>query len=71
MWRDWETFLIAGRQGELGGIWGGVSSHFVKHVPLEDEFELIPGAPVLITMTITAITMLGIVYALMRKKRLR
>jgi ABC-type transport system substrate-binding protein len=71
MWRDWETFLIEGRSGELGGLWGGVSNHFVKHVSLEETIELIPGAPLIITMTVMAVSTIGIIYALMRKKRLR
>jgi ABC-type transport system substrate-binding protein len=71
MWRDWETFLIRGRAGELGGLWGGVSNHFTKHVSLEETIELIPGAPLIITMTVMAVSTIGIIYALMRKKRLR
>ncbi|MHA2180395.1 MAG: ABC transporter substrate-binding protein [Promethearchaeota archaeon] len=72
LWKDWEVDLVYGKHGlYLSGLWGGVSNHLLRYVGLPPDFPLIPGSPLFITMTVTAVSMLGIVYALMRKKKLR
>ena len=72
MWKDWEVDLVLDKEGlYLSGLWGGVSNHLLRYVGLTQDFPLIPGSPLFITLTVTAVSMLGIVYVLMRKKKLR
>ncbi|KKK40959.1 MAG: hypothetical protein Lokiarch_46850 [Candidatus Lokiarchaeum sp. GC14_75] len=71
MWKDFETFIVADKEGWLSGLYGGISNHFLRYVGLSVEYPLIPGSPLLITLTVSVVSTLGIVYALMRKKKLR
>ncbi|MBY8984964.1 MAG: hypothetical protein KGD65_07855 [Candidatus Lokiarchaeota archaeon] len=71
LWKDWEIDLIPSRTGHLAGIWGGVSNSLVKFVGLNPDYPLIPGSPLLITLTVSTVSTLGIIYVLIRKKRLR
>ncbi|MHA2095176.1 MAG: ABC transporter substrate-binding protein, partial [Candidatus Hodarchaeales archaeon] len=71
LWKDWEAWLVPDREGNLAGIWGGVSPQFMKWVGLTDVDTFIPGSPMAILLTVSAISMLGIIYTIMRKKKLR
>jgi len=71
MWKDWTTFFVENREGYLSGLWGGITSHFLDYVGLTEDFPLIPGAPLMLTLIVTSVSALGIVYAIMRKKRLK
>ncbi len=71
LWKDWEALMTTNRLGERTFYWGGApSTHLLRYVGLPEEPPLIPGNPLIITLTISAISMLGIIYALMRKKKL-
>jgi len=70
MWSNWDTFFVLDRDNRPAGFWGGISAHFLSYTP-GTEYPLIPGFPLLITLTGTAVSMIGIIYTLMRKKRLR
>jgi ABC-type transport system substrate-binding protein len=72
LWKDWEIDLYYGRQGIYqSGLWGGVSNSLVRFIGLPPDYPLIPGSPLLITLTVTAVSMLGIAWTLIRKKKLR
>ena len=71
MWKDFETWLVEDREGHLSGLWGGVTNAFLRFVGLPDTFALIPGAPMLLTVAISVISTLGIIYVLMRKTKKR
>ncbi len=71
LWANWETFWVLDRDDRPAGFWGGISPHFLSYTPGVGEFPLIPGAPLLVTLTVTATSMLGIIFILMRKKKLR
>ncbi|MFX1456044.1 MAG: ABC transporter substrate-binding protein [Promethearchaeota archaeon] len=68
LWANWDTFYALDRRGEPAPFWGLYSAHFLSYTPGE-EFPLIPGAPLLLTLTGTAASMVGIIWAIMRKKR--
>ncbi|MBA7545105.1 hypothetical protein ES705_37468 [subsurface metagenome] len=70
LWKDWDTFWVQGRYINRTGYWGTISTHFLSYVGLPGEYPLIPGAPLLITITVSAVSMIGIIYAMMRKKKL-
>ena len=70
LWKDWEAMLVTGRVGQLATIWGGVSPQFMRYVGLPDVDVLIPGSPMAILLTVSAISTLGIIYTIIRKKKL-
>ena len=70
LWKDWDTFWVKGRYINRTGYWGTISTHFLSYVGLPSEYPLIPGAPLLITITVSGVSMIGIIYAMMRKKKL-
>ena len=73
LWKDWEVWTKPNREGLDTMMF---SSNFVtypaiyNYVGLPTEYQIIPGAPLLITLTVSAVSMIGIIYAIMRKKRL-
>ena len=71
LWKDWNSFTVLNKDGYKTGLWGGMSIRFLNYVGLDVEAQLIPGSPLFITLTISAISTLGIVYMIMRKKKLR
>jgi len=71
LWANWDTFWVLDRDNRPAGFWGGISPHFLSYTPGAEEYPLIPGAPLLITLSVSAASMIGIVYSLMRKKKLR
>jgi ABC-type transport system substrate-binding protein len=71
LWNDWDHPLVVDRNGNLGSIWGGISNHLLQYVGLAIDYPLIPGSPLLITLTVSAVSMIGIVFTIIRKKRLR
>jgi ABC-type transport system substrate-binding protein len=73
LWKDWETLMTINRYNMTVGTsgYGTPQSVFIRYVGLPEEYELIPGAPLLITLSVSAASMIGIVYAIMRKKRLK
>ena len=72
LWGEWETFFTPDRDSTLSpGFWGGVSAQFLRYNPEAEEFPLIPSAPLIVTLAVSAVSIIGIVYTLMRKKRLR
>lgn len=68
---SWETFWVLDRDDRPAGYWGGISTHFLRYIGFEDDYALIPAAPLLVTLTVSAISMLGIIYAIIRKRNLR
>jgi ABC-type transport system substrate-binding protein len=71
LWKDWDYFVVPNRLGYIDGFWGGMTISFLNYVGLEEGYALIPGSPLFITLTVSAISTIGIVYAIMRKKKLR
>ena len=71
LWKDWDFMTVVNRQGYNTGLYGGISIMFLNYVGLPEEYALIPGSPLFITLTVSAISAFGIVYAIMRKKKLR
>lgn len=72
LWKDWETYLTPDRMGNPTGFWGGISTHFLRYTPenLVSEYPLISAYPLLITLTGSVVSMLGIIYAIIRKRKL-
>ena len=70
MWANWDTFWVLDRDDRQAGFWGGISVHFLSYTP-GTEYPQIPGVPLLITLTVSAVSMLGIIYIVMRKRKLR
>ena len=70
LWKDWEYFTIENRGGYQDGFYGGLNIHMMNYVGLPEDYALIPGAPLVITLAISAVSMIGIVYAIMRRKKL-
>lgn len=72
LWGNWEMgYTALARDGRVTGFWGGVSVAFLDWKPLEPSYPLIPGAPLIMTLSATAVSMIGIIFILMRKKKLR
>jgi len=72
LWKDWETWFTIGRTGMEETYWGGGPSwHFLRYVGLEKDYPLISGSPLIIIATVSTVSMLGVIYTLMRKKKLR
>ncbi|MFX1345237.1 MAG: ABC transporter substrate-binding protein [Promethearchaeota archaeon] len=71
LWSEWETFWVEDRDESPNGFWGVISPQFLKYAPKAEEFAQIPGAPLTITLAVTGLSIFGIVYLLMRKKRAR
>ena len=71
LWKDWEAMLMTGRTGHVAAIWGGISPQFMRFVGLPDVDVLIPGSPLAVLLTVSAISMLGIIYTIIRRKKLR
>ncbi len=71
LWKDWEFYTVKNTAGYNTGLFGGISISFLRYVGLPEDYALIPGAPLLITLTISAVSTLGIIYAIMRKKKLK
>ncbi|MHA2037895.1 MAG: hypothetical protein ACW98X_15775 [Promethearchaeota archaeon] len=72
LWGDWEVgYRATARDGRSAPFWGGVSIAFLNYDPLTPVYPLIPGAPLIMTLTATAVSMVGIIFILMRKKKLR
>ena len=71
LWKDWEFYTIENRQGYNTGLFGGISIAFLRFVGLPEDYALIPGSPLLITLTVSAVSTFGIIYAIIRKKKLR
>ena len=65
------NFTVKNTAGYNTGLFGGISISFLRYVGLPEDYALIPGAPLLITLTISAVSTLGIIYAIMRKKKLK
>ena len=70
LWKDWDYFTITNRGGYQDGFYEGLNIHMMNYVGLPEDYALIPGAPLVITLAISAVSMIGIVYAIMRKKKL-
>jgi len=72
LWKDWESLYVENRLGNRTFYWGGGPSvSLLRYVGLPKEAPLIPGSPLVITLTVSAVSMIGIIYAMMRKKKLR
>jgi len=71
LWKDWEFYTVKNTGGYNTGLFGGISIAFLRYVGLPEDYALIPGAPLLVTLTISAVSTLGIIYAIMRKKKLK
>jgi len=73
LWSEWEPiYRTPDRDDTLSpGFWGGVDIQFLNYNPGEEEFPLIPGAPLTITLAVAGLSIIGIVYSLMRKKRIQ
>ncbi|MFX1573545.1 MAG: ABC transporter substrate-binding protein [Promethearchaeota archaeon] len=72
LWKDWETFLMNNRDGQPAFYYEVELPTFqlIKYVGLPEKPPLIPASPLIITLTISAVSMIGIIYAMMRKKKL-
>ena len=72
LWKDFTTWFVPDRQGFLSGLFGGVTNSFLKYDPsgLTADLPLIPGAPLLMILTVAAISTIGIIVVI-RKKKLR
>ncbi|MFX1312086.1 MAG: ABC transporter substrate-binding protein [Promethearchaeota archaeon] len=72
LWKDWETFLMNNRDGQPAFYYEVELPTFqlIKYVGLGGPKPLISAAPLIITLTISAVSMIGIIYAIMRKKKL-
>ena len=70
LWKDWEFYTVKNTGGFNTGLFGGISISWLNYVGLPEDVALIPGAPLLITLTVSAISALGIIYAIIRKKKL-
>jgi len=70
LWNNWDTFWVLDRDNRPAGFWGGISPHFLSYTP-GTSYPLIPGVPLLITLTVSAASMLGIIYTLIKKKKFR
>ncbi len=73
IWKDWESLLITNRDGMRAFYYETENPvfQFLRYVGLPEEAPLIPGSPLVITLTISVLSMIGIVYVLMRKKKFR
>jgi hypothetical protein len=71
LWEDWEYYTVETRTGHQDGLWGGMAITFLNYVGLPDAYALIPGTPLLITLAVSACSTIGIIYTIMRKKKLR
>jgi hypothetical protein len=71
LWKDWEAWIVPDREGNLASIWGGISPQFMRFVGLPGSDVLIPGSPLAVLLTVSAISMLGIIYTIIRRKKLR
>lgn len=71
MWEDWEAWLVPNRQGYLTGPFGAIAPAYLRYVGLPPVTTLIPGSPLFITLSVSALSALGIIYVIMRKKKLR
>ena len=60
-WKDWE----------ISNYWGSISYHLTKYVGFAEEFPEIPGFETGIIMGISALTMMGLIYAVRRKSRFK
>jgi ABC-type transport system substrate-binding protein len=72
LWKDWEPFTVPDLQGRDAPLWGspGFPPQFLNYVGLPEEYQIIPGAPLLLTLTGSAVSMIGIIYMIRRKKKL-
>ncbi len=71
LWKDFTTWFVEDRQGHLSGLFGGVSNAFLKYTGVTTSYDLIPGAPFLITLAFSVAATVGLMYTLKRKKKLR
>ncbi len=58
-WKDWE----------LSHFWTGISYELTRYVGFEEEFPEIPGFQTGIIIGISALSMIGLIYAVRRKSR--
>ncbi|HEC38459.1 hypothetical protein LCGC14_0641130 [marine sediment metagenome] len=73
LWKDWTPLLATDPLGNAVGYWGeGFSTHLLRYTPENLVQELpISASPILITLVGSLVSMLGIIYAIMRKRKLR
>ncbi len=73
LWKDWESLYITNRDGQRAFFYETENPVFqcLRYVGLPEEAPLIPGSPLIITLTVSALAMIGIIYAMMRKTKLR
>ena len=72
LWNDWTVRpLVKDRAGNDAGLYGGASVQYLDYTYTPTEYPLIPGSPLFITLTVSAVSMIGIIYTIMRKKRIK
>jgi ABC-type transport system substrate-binding protein len=62
-WAHW-------RQWNMSGFWSGASPAMIDYLGTEEVFPPISGFPVGMVLTVSAVTLIGLVYIRMRKKKI-